>query len=60
MNDEQFTAYLHDLPAHMQPRDETERACMFHAYLQGAIDGTMAMYETVTAGLIEGAKNEVA
>ena len=44
----------------LQPRDETERACMFHAYLQGAIDGTMAMYETVyetvTAELIEGAR----
>ena len=56
MNDERFTAYLHDLPAHMQPRDEQERDFMFHAYLQGVIDGTMSMYEAVTADLIEGAR----
>lgn len=56
MNDERFAAYLADLPEHFQPRDEDERQKMHHAYLQGAMHGTMAMYEVVAAELIEGAK----
>ena len=47
MRDERFERYLAELPSAYFPQSEDERFQMYHAYLQGRIDGSKLLRRTI-------------
>ena len=54
MRDERFERYLAELPSAYLPQSEDERFRMYHAYLQGRIDGSNETHDQATRARIEG------